>query len=58
MTTRTEIRLTDLVREVGGWPINLEAVCDLLDTADDILPNGRDNTNPLTDEQIKALGFE
>ena len=60
MHEQPTIRLTDAVRQVGGWPINMDAVADLLDRADTVLADvgGRDYTGPLTDAQIRDLGLE
>jgi len=52
------IYLTDLVRSIGGYPIDIMAIASLLEKADNVLPNGRDHKEALTDEQIESLGFE
>lgn len=51
--------LTDLIRSVGGWPIDLSRVAVCLDLADVHLKQqgGRDSTAPLTRLQLKAMGF-
>lgn len=57
MTTGT--RLTDLVREAGGWPIDLELVGAVLERADRVLKGkgGRDYKGELTIDEIDKLGF-
>lgn len=54
----SKVLLTDLVRQIGGWPIDLVAVSQLLDLADEVLPDGRECTRPLTDEELVRLGYE
>lgn len=49
------IYLTDIVREVGGWPINMTAVTNVLLKADEILPSGRDYHRILTCNEVDIL---
>lgn len=44
--------LSDVIRAVGGWPIDLDRVTDALDLADDILAAGRDHHGPLTTAEL------
>lgn len=51
-----QITLGDVVREVGGWPIDVEAVAKVLVRADKILPRGRDDVaRPLTPDELDQL---
>lgn len=47
--------LHNLVTEVGGWPIKIEAVALLLRRADTLLPEGREYRGELTAAQVAAL---
>lgn len=53
-----KVYLTDLARDVGGYPIDIEAVAELLERADRCLPGGRDCKEPLTKDQIATLTEE
>lgn len=52
-------RIVDLVRQVGGWPIKMDAVVLILERADVVFANrgGRDYDEPLTDEELGQMGF-
>ena len=54
-----QFRITDLVRQVGGWPIDLDAVCVVLSRADRVFKGrgGRDYADPLTDDELEQMGF-
>ena len=52
-----KIYLADVVAVAAGWPIDLSAVGMVLDMADQLLPGGRAHHDPLTDDQLGALGF-
>lgn len=52
------IYLSDCVRAVGGWPIDLAQVSALLARAKEVLPEGDRCERPLTDEEIEALGLQ
>lgn len=51
------VDLLALVRDVGGWPIDMIAVAELLERADEVLPGGREHQGALTPEQLEGLGF-
>ena len=51
------LRLTDVVRAVGGWPSDRAAVARVLDGADALLPEGRETYRPLSTEEVAALVF-
>ena len=51
------LRLTDVVRAVGGWPPDLAAVERLLHGADVLLPEERDTIRALTPAEVAALIF-
>jgi len=55
MAEKSEVRLTDLVREVSGWPIDLDRVARMLSAADKELPGGRDCTRALTAAEVAAV---
>lgn len=54
-----QFRITDLVRQAGGWPINLDAVCVVLARADRVFKGrgGRDYNEALTDSELEQMGF-
>lgn len=58
--TPTPIYLVDVIRCVGGWPVDLAAVALLLAKADELLAHdgGRACTRPLTDAELDALGVQ
>lgn len=51
------VYLSELVRAAGGQPFDLVAVARLLDLADEVLPDGRYYTGPLTAAELESLGF-
>lgn len=54
----SSITLADLVRAIGGWPIDLDAVCVALAAADRVLPQGRNYRGDITPAQLKKMGYE
>lgn len=47
--------LADLVREAGGWPINIERVALLMRRADAIFADGREHRDELTAAEVAQL---
>ena len=54
-TPTTDLRLTDVVRAGGGWPVDWQVVATILQAADALLPEGRGARRPLTSEEVAAL---